>query len=1572
MKKRIWSSIILWALLFSVGVSAQPVNMPEPVEERVISEKMQLNPVYEPAEKQASADLAEETEQKNYGYIPYTGPLEDPVLSHGEEVRAASYPSKLDPRTDGKVTSVKNQYKTGSCWAHATMAASESSLLKSGMAADSIDLSEFQLAYFYYAKPFDALGNISDDLMSITPDTVASKLNFGGNAVVAMWQLASWGGPVAESAAPSITATSHTDTTTTLAASLRNTSLYHLKEGKVVEFKQENKEAIKELIMQYGGVTASYYCDQSWEKVVGNTVTYYCPNTSSTNHAIEIVGWDDTYPVANFMKAASGKTASCPGAWLCKNSWGTGGTRGDGYFWMSYDMPDLGADCVALSYEDTAKYQNIYQYDGCNYTGSISEENGYVMNVYTAKGNSGGMEQLDAVGIGTGANGTYHIQVYVNPVWEKDPYWDDYKDITAYDYKSDITDFSSVYQGYYSVPLKEPVYIKDGDTFAVVVNWDDEKSFACTRSKAYQTTSDNITVSAADTRSEGQSYYSGDGKRWKDYYETCTFRIKAFTNPVKKTETNVTVTMPLSECKLICYDSDEMENESKQLTATMTPADAVGGLHYKSSDIKVATVSDTGLVTAVGPGECEITAFCLNGSSASCKVTVEQHYQINIELTLDGEQWDGGTEHSFTLRDAQGNRYPNHAYVASGSYTVYDGDQKTDMVFEITTYSRTRRLAYLTNYFYNEDGTLLHRQSVEQYTKLVYTGPAPEKESDAAYDYIFTGWTPSLSWNCQKYTAVFKKTLKPQSVTIKLRKDFALWEGEAAPEIAFCSTADPSLIYQNGDAVPAGKYQILIDGKKTDQMFTTQEKEKFELYLDFYTVTFLAGEDGTVLQERAYLAGTLPSYDGDIPVKEADGTYQYTFTGWSADLTPVEKKITYTAKYQAELLPQPVNIRCSLSNNDIPTTAKVEVSFKSKEDEKTVYPNGSLVPVGEYHVCINGNEIGQSITVTPGQAYDGMLQFYLIRFIDALSGQVLKESYYLENETPVIADDQIINYEDDGKFRYKIIGWDSPFEPAHEARDYVFQVEAAAISREINVTCMLNDTTWLSSDDPEEKKASYPVIMVENMQTKEQYHTDCSVPAGDYEILSDEKQTGITVKVTQDSTINKVTLSYYTVTFVDETGNVLQREVYLQGEMPSYKGEPLEKENTQQYCYTYTGFSPALESVQGMVTYRATWEMGDTQAGVKNAANVVRYFPSFEEAQIYADQSEDMTLMLIRDVDHINLPAGRTYKVDLNGCSVLKDIQMDSPQDATKSSSLYLLDSSSWNMGAVLGNVYMGTGVTPYGNTYLYNQANIYGAAVAQTIDNSGYINTVAAFTSQVTNRKAIDTVACVPANAVLKNLEGAYIGSIKQNAGIFQNVGSVTRLENNSGTVDNKGLIEIGDPAWVGNDRKPETEQNKKDEEEKADEEDEEDEDEEEEEIYVIGECFILGSAEYQITTKDTVIYKKHINRNEKTVQIPTTVRNGGNVFTVTGIGANAFKNNKRLKSVTISSRVTCIGKNAFYNCKKLKKVTIKSKVINTVGKSAFKNIAKNAKIKVPGKCYKQYKRIFKGRVKAGMLKKA
>lgn len=64
--------------------------------------------------------------------------------------------------------------------------------------------------------------------------------------------------------------------------------------------------------------------------------------------------------------------------------------------------------------------------------------------------------------------------------------------------------------------------------------------------------------------------------------------------------------------------------ESAQLTATVEPSDATdGSVTWSSSDENVATVDNTGKVTAVGKGEANITATTTDqGLSATCKVTV--------------------------------------------------------------------------------------------------------------------------------------------------------------------------------------------------------------------------------------------------------------------------------------------------------------------------------------------------------------------------------------------------------------------------------------------------------------------------------------------------------------------------------------------------------------------------------------------------------------------------------------------------------------------------------------------------------------------------------------------------------------------------------------------------------------------------------------------------------------------------------------------------------------------------------------------------------------------------------------
>jgi hypothetical protein len=70
-------------------------------------------------------------------------------------------------------------------------------------------------------------------------------------------------------------------------------------------------------------------------------------------------------------------------------------------------------------------------------------------------------------------------------------------------------------------------------------------------------------------------------------------------------------------------------------------------------------------------------------------------------------------------------------------------------------------------------------------------------------------------------------------------------------------------------------------------------------------------------------------------------------------------------------------------------------------------------------------------------------------------------------------------------------------------------------------------------------------------------------------------------------------------------------------------------------------------------------------------------------------------------------------------------------------------------------------------------------------------------------------------------------------------------------------------------------------------------------------------------------------------------------------------------LKKLTIPAKVTKIGKKAFYGCKKLQNITIKTTKLTAkkVGSQAFKGIKSTAKIKVPKKKYKAYKKLLKSK---------
>ena len=112
-------------------------------------------------------------------------------------------------------------------------------------------------------------------------------------------------------------------------------------------------------------------------------------------------------------------------------------------------------------------------------------------------------------------------------------------------------------------------------------------------------------------------------------------------------------------------------------------------------------------------------------------------------------------------------------------------------------------------------------------------------------------------------------------------------------------------------------------------------------------------------------------------------------------------------------------------------------------------------------------------------------------------------------------------------------------------------------------------------------------------------------------------------------------------------------------------------------------------------------------------------------------------------------------------------------------------------------------------------------------------------------------------------------------------------------------------------------------------------------------------------------VEYKAPKNKKQTKIAVPDSIKINGATYKVTSIAKSAFKNNKKLKTVTIGKNVSKIGENVFSGCKKLKTITIKSTKLKakTLSKSTFKGITKATTVKVPKKKLSAYKKLFKSR---------
>ncbi|RAP51225.1 MAG: hypothetical protein BZ138_05705 [Methanosphaera sp. rholeuAM270] len=427
-----------------------------------------------------------------------------PLSNRDLTLGSTSLPSSYDMRSKGLVTPVKNQGSSGSCWAFSSIASLESSLLKK--TGVSYDLSENNMKNVL--KKYSVIGDSN------------SEPNTGFNDLEPISYLVGWYGPVDENLDEY---SSSSYVSAVLDSSIHVQDVYIMPNRK----NYTDNYLIKQAVYLFGGVSTGV-------STISSTNSY--TTGKSISHSVTIVGWDDNYSRRNFSPNPPGD-----GAFIIKNSWGTG-SGDNGYYYISYYDQCLGSVSVTdpvneqfnyvVLMENDDNYTSIYQYDVAVNTLDANSLTDYIAykNVYNLTKD----ENFAAFGCYFLQESNYTLEFYTN-------------NTKIYSQSGNVK-----VPGYRTIRLNRYLEVGADEELTVVlkITGKDEKPVVVEYSDEYYSSALNNT-----------SFLSFDGKNWINLYEAeCIAPIKLYTKDVATVissandkDSTITVTTKVTDSKSTGY-----------------------------------------------------------------------------------------------------------------------------------------------------------------------------------------------------------------------------------------------------------------------------------------------------------------------------------------------------------------------------------------------------------------------------------------------------------------------------------------------------------------------------------------------------------------------------------------------------------------------------------------------------------------------------------------------------------------------------------------------------------------------------------------------------------------------------------------------------------------------------------------------------------------------------------------------------------------------------------------------------------------------------------------------------------